>query len=106
MQTAFFTTLIATTLALVSAVPAAENHHSTRATAVAGAKINVDIPPNCKICDSFGLGCVAACIAGGPIDPICDICAGPSIAACLQVCPSQIVSQIQPVHKAWYGNES
>ncbi|KAI1846711.1 hypothetical protein JX265_008985 [Neoarthrinium moseri] len=39
----------------------------------------VSIPPECVVCDGFGLACVAACLAGGPLDPLCDICAGASI---------------------------
>jgi hypothetical protein len=43
------------------------------------------IPPACAICDGLGAACIAACIAGGPLDPLCDICAGPSIGECLAV---------------------
>lgn len=45
----------------------------------------IDIPPACGVCDAFGIGCIAACVAGGPIDPLCDICAGPAIGTCLTV---------------------
>lgn len=85
MKTAALVTFAATALSLVSAAPATGNDLGSRG-AVAGARVDVTIPPNCKICDSFGLACVAACLAGGPLDPLCDICAGPSIGACLQVC--------------------
>ncbi|KAM7201544.1 hypothetical protein V8F20_004772 [Naviculisporaceae sp. PSN 640] len=91
MQTAFFTTfLTATFLSVTSAAPAGDVDATTssvavsRVTVAAGAHIEVSIPPNCKICDTFGLACVAACLAGGPLEPLCDICAGPSIGACLQ----------------------
>jgi len=68
--------------ATVSGSPAPKN---TKAIDVNKA---VDIPPACTVCDAFGAGCIAACIAGGPIDPICDICAGPAIGTCLN-CLSQ-----------------
>lgn len=45
----------------------------------------IDIPPACGVCDAFGAGCLAACVAGGPIDPLCDVCAGPAIGTCLTV---------------------
>lgn len=44
-----------------------------------------DIPVACKVCDLVGGPCLAACIAGGPADPFCDICAGPEVWECITV---------------------
>ncbi|KAK0387784.1 hypothetical protein NLU13_4029 [Sarocladium strictum] len=57
-------------------------------SAAAAAIHKFDIPAACGVCDAFGAACVAACIAGGPADPLCDICAGPAIGTCLD-CLSQ-----------------
>lgn len=76
--------IVALVASLTAAAPAMFN-----ATATAAVKIDlnkaINIPPICLVCDGFGAGCVAACIAGGLFDPICDICAGPAIETCLTV---------------------
>ena len=70
MKTATFGIIAAAILSLASAAPATPL---------------VTVPGVCKVCDGFGIACIAACIAGGPVDPICDLCAGPTIGTCLGV---------------------
>lgn len=84
-----FAVLIATTLALASAAPATVARETSSIVvadpgSALGAKINLSIPPSCAVCDSLGLGCVAACLAGGPADPLCDICAGGALGIVTQ----------------------
>lgn len=76
----FVVALLATLPAVIVAAP-------TPAGSI-DANMAVNIPPACGVCDGFGAGCLAACIAGGPLDPICDVCAGPAIGTCLSVSES------------------
>ncbi|KAM7183380.1 hypothetical protein V8F33_013618 [Rhypophila sp. PSN 637] len=91
MKTTFVTVLVTSLLSVNLAAPAASDadpdiyasRRTVGQTAAAGAEIHIIIADVCTVCNYFGLACIAACIAGGPIDPLCDICAGPAIGACL-----------------------
>jgi hypothetical protein len=70
MKSAIFGIFAAATLSLVSAAP-----HTAS---------SVSIPPVCVVCDVLGV----ACVAGGPLDPLCVACAGQAeteVVACLTV---------------------
>jgi hypothetical protein len=76
------------TLALLagSAFAAAAPNAAVVPRAVAGTQVAaIDIPPECGICDIVGIACIAACIAGGVINPLCAICAGVTLDKCLEV---------------------
>jgi hypothetical protein len=62
MKSAIFGIFAAATLALVSAAPSQTVP-------------SVSIPPACTVCDVLGVACVAFCVAGGPVDPLCLACA-------------------------------
>jgi hypothetical protein len=81
MKTAFFALVAATALSLVSAVPAQKARSIAARSLVAR--------DACTVCDDLGPACIAACIAGGPFDPVCDFCATPEIWECINVsrCP-------------------
>ncbi|KIN00602.1 hypothetical protein OIDMADRAFT_55183 [Oidiodendron maius Zn] len=70
MKSTVFGIFAAAALILVSATPV---QHAR----------GITIPPSCAICDGVGGPCLAACLAGGPADPLCDICAGPEIWECI-----------------------
>jgi hypothetical protein len=78
-------TVVLATAALVSATPKG----AVAPRAVAGTSVAaISIPPECAICDVVGIACIAACLAGGPIDPLCDLCAGVTLDKCLDVSDS------------------
>jgi hypothetical protein len=73
---------ILTTLALLTGVPiaiAAPNPLPAQSIS------DINIPTSCKVCDEVGGPCLVACYFGGPLDPLCDICAGAEIWECITV---------------------
>ena len=74
MKSSFFAIIAVATASLVSAAPSPAQNSAL-----------VTVPPSCVICDGIAIPCIAACIAGGPADPLCDFCAGPEIWQCLTV---------------------
>lgn len=76
MKATFFTTFALAALALVSAAPTEE------ARSVNSLLQSRDA---CSICDGIGPSCIAACIAGGEFDPVCDFCAPGEIWECIDV---------------------
>jgi hypothetical protein len=103
MQFSIFTFLAAATLSLVSATPSPDVYPikprlmpnattivSTRTvTATVTATLPVPtIPAPCTVCLGFEIACIAACIAGAVLNPLCDICVGAEIdimIVCLEV---------------------
>jgi hypothetical protein len=103
MKFSIFIYLAAATLSLVSASPApgvyaikprlmpnATTIVSTQTvTATATATLPVPtIPAPCTVCLVFKGACIALCLAGGPLDPFCDICVGAQMdimIVCLEV---------------------
>lgn len=78
MQFTILTLLTTTTLALAAAIPEPQLQTlKVRAEPLS-------IPPACTVCDALGVACVAACLAGGPADPLCDICAGGALGIVTQ----------------------
>jgi hypothetical protein len=88
MKTALFTVVAAAMLSQVFAAPT-EAAIAARGSA-SGAHVDISIPPSCKVCDSFGLGCIALCILTTPADPACELCAGGAIGICLEVCEKSL----------------
>ncbi|KAF4581094.1 hypothetical protein GQ602_007231 [Ophiocordyceps camponoti-floridani] len=63
------------------------HHLAENKAAVAGltySNVLASIETCTAVCSGMGAACLAACALGGPIDPFCDICAGPTIDACLK----------------------
>lgn len=77
MKSAFFAVAAAATLSLVSAVPAQKAYE-------VGLR-SLESRDACTVCDAIGGPCIAACVAGGPADPVCDFCATPEIWECINV---------------------